>query len=145
MTKADKMAVGLLRPVNPYACILLGIFTFVWGLWLTLPFNTFGRATSLYSKMEIFAPEWAWGSWAMLVGVITVVTIMYKKKRWLARAHAFSAWHWATVSAMMWWGDWQNTGPVTYTFIAVYSAFLYLNIKVNNINFGEDIPSLTQE
>lgn len=145
MTKADRMAVGLLRPINPYASILLGIFTFLWGLWLALPFETFGRAAALYSKMADIAPEWAWGAWSMAVGIITVVTITLKKKRWLSRAHAFSTWHWGTVSLMMWWGDWQNTGPVTYTMIAVYSAFLYLNVKVNNINFDEDIPRLTED
>lgn len=32
---------------------------------------------------------------------------------------------------MMWWGDWQNTGGLTYSFIGAYATFIYLNLKVN--------------
>lgn len=144
MTKMEKVAVGLLSPINPYASILLGIFTFFWGLWLALPFDTFGSA-AIYSKMDQFAPEWLWAVWAMIVGSVSVYTIIKRKSKLLAKAHGFTAWHWATVASMMWWGDWENTAGPTYTFIAIYSSFCYLNVKVNNVNFGEEIRTLTHE
>lgn len=144
MTKMEKVAVGLLGPINPYVSILLGILTFFWGLWLALPFNTFGSA-AVYSKMDQFAPEWLWAFWAMCVGLVSVYTILRRKSKMLSKAHGFTSWHWATVSAMMWWGNWQNTAGLTYTFISLYAVFCYLNVKVNNVNFGEEIRPLTGE
>lgn len=139
MTKADRIAQGLLRPINPYSTIILGTFTALWGLWVFLPeWSVFAHA-ALFNRMAQFAPEWAWGLWAMVAGTLVVCSVIRGLYKWLAWTLAFCVWHWATVAGMLWWGDWQNTGGVTYTFIAVYSAYAYLNVKVNIIRFGESM------
>jgi len=141
MTKADRLAMGLLRPINPYASILLGIFTFIWGLWLQMPWGSFDGAR-LFSMMDRLAPEWAWGTFAMAVGALNIYTITRKKKKLLARSHGLATWHWGLVSLMMWLGDWQNTGGLTYSFIAIYASYCFLNVKINNVKFDEEIRSI---
>lgn len=131
MSKLDRIALGLLQPINPYAAIILGFLTSLWGIWLLFPqFSVFGTA-DLYTKMGEFAPEWAWGAWALVTGLFIILAIFEGMYRTLSRIMAFATWHWFTVSGMMWWGDWQNTGGLTYMFIGVYCAYVFLNVRVN--------------
>lgn len=139
MNKLDSIAQGLLKPINPYATVILGLLTATWGLWLLLPHPTFASAP-LFSKMSDLAPEWAWGSWAYLCGLLIIFSVIMERYRALSFAMGFAVWHWGAVSGMMWWADWQNTGPITYTFICIYSAYIYLNIRVNCVKFGENRP-----
>ena len=139
-SRLDRIAEGLLRPTNPYTTIILGIMTAAWGIWILMPWDTFGSA-KLFSKMSEFAPEWAWGTWSILCGILLIIAIFKGLYSFLARTLMFSLWHWSAVSAMMWWGDWHNTGGLTYTFFAVYCAYRYFNIKINYVKFGEDIPN----
>lgn len=137
--RLDRFANGLLRPINPYASVILGLLTASWGIWLLMPWETFGTA-KLYSKMDEFAPEWAWGTWALICGALIIFAVAKGLYKTLSFAIGFAVWHWATVSSMMWWGDWQNTGGLTYSFITLYCIYAYLNIKINYVQFGEDIP-----
>lgn len=123
---------GMLQPVNPYASIILGLLTNLWGTWLLLPHDAFDSAP-LYNKMSEFAPEWAWGAWAFVCGMLIILSVLKANWRWLSFAMGFATWHWSTVSGMMWWSDWHNTGGLTYTFISAYAAYLYLNIRINHI------------
>lgn len=137
-TQLDRIAVGLLRPINPYAQFITGSFTLLWGFWLLLPqFDVFGTAP-LFSKMAEFAPEWAWGAWATAAGILIILGVINGLYSVLARTLAFAAWHWTTVSIMMWWGDWHNTGGITYGFIALLFVYCYLNIKFNYVDTGHD-------
>ena len=130
----------MLIPINPNASIILGFLTAFWGFWLLLPHKTFTSA-ALFSKMGAFAPEWAWGTWAVTCGLAIIVSVFTNNYLWLSRAMAFAVWHWSTVSGMMWWGDWRNTGGLTYTFVSMYAVFVYLNIKINYVKFGEKFGS----
>ena len=137
----DRIAVGLLRPINPYAQIITGTFTALWGFWLLLPqFSVFGSAP-LFSKMHQFAPEWAWGTWATICGSLIIASVFKGLYKTLKHALGFAVWHWGTVSIMMWWGDWQNTGGITYTFIAILCAYSFFNIEFNFAKTGEETPN----
>lgn len=130
--RLERLARGMLEPINIHATSILGALTFVWGLWILVPFwDVFDNAT-IYSRMDDFAPEWAWGSWATLCGLMMLFCLIREHFRGLRFAYGFAVWHWWTVSNLIWWSDWQNTGGVTYTFIAIYTTFIYLNIKVND-------------
>ncbi len=137
MSRLDKIAEGLLRPINPYATSILGLLTATWGLWVIMPFwSVFGKA-ELFEKMREFAPELAWGSWAFVCGLLIIYAIYAGRYRTLSAAMAFASWHWTTVACMMWWGDWQNTGGLTYSWIAVYSIYVYLNVRINLVKFPD--------
>jgi len=122
--------------MNPYGSTLLGLLTFMWGLWIVNPFwSVFSRA-GVYGKAMDFAPEWAWGTWSTICGLAILCALWRSSSVWLARASGFAVWHWFTISGMLWWGDWQNTAGLTYMFIGLYSVFAYLNIRVNFVKQG---------
>lgn len=120
--------------MNPHASVLLGTLTLVWGLWVLNPIvDTFTRA-AIYTKALTFAPEWAWGAWSVAFGLFVIISLYYGNAKVLARALGFTTWHWAAVSVMVWWGEWENTAGLVYMFIAFYSMVAFLNVRVNYIN-----------
>lgn len=132
MNRIERLARGLLTPINPYALSLLGFLTFFWGLWIVNPFwEVFGRA-DIYQRTLDFAPEWAWGSWSTACGALMLYGLFADRFRVLVPALIVGMWHWFTIAGMFWWGDWQNTAGLTYTFVALYTTYAYLNIKVNH-------------
>jgi hypothetical protein len=110
--------------------------TTAWGIWIVNPFWSVFSTANVYHKALDFAPEWAWGTWSTACGVLMVCALYEGWTKWLGRALGFAVWHWWTVAGMLWWGDWQNTAGLTYTFIALYTTFTYLNIKANFIETG---------
>lgn len=136
MNRIERIAHGLIKPMNPYASVWLGIMTFMWGLWVVNPFwQVFTRA-NVYSKALEFAPEWAWGTWSTLCGITLIVALIKHSPCWVVRAAGFAIWHWFTVSGMLWWGDWQNTAGLTYMFVGLYAVYVFLNIRVNWVRQG---------
>lgn len=126
----EHIAQGLLRPINPYGTILIGLLTLFWGLWIVSPFWAVFTRADVYSKIDYF-PELAWGSWSSACGFLICFSLWKGSFKWLARCLAFAGWHWTMVAIFLWWGDWQNTAGLTYTFIFIYCAYSYLNVKVN--------------
>lgn len=141
ITKLDKVALGLLRPINPFATLILGIFTATWGIMLLMPWRSFDSA-KLFSKAAEFAPEWAWGTWATACGLFIIFAVFKGFYVILSKSLAFAIWHWVTVSGMLWWGDWTNMGGITYTFVGIYCIYCYMNIKINYVVNHEKTPSL---
>lgn len=107
-----------------------------WGIWLLLPHDVFERAP-LYFRMWQIAPEWAWGGWATICGFMIIVSIIKSNWKMMTKAMGFASWHWCTVAGMMWWGDWQNTGGLTYSFISLYAIYVFLNVKINYVKFPD--------
>jgi hypothetical protein len=129
--RLEVLAKGLLAPVNPYFTALLGVFTFLWGLFVLCPtWDVFFRA-GVYSKALGIAPEWAWGAWATVCGACILIAVYRGPIRLFTASLGFAIWHWATVAGMLWWGDWQNTAGLTYSLIGCYAIIMYLNIRVN--------------
>ncbi len=136
MNRLERLARGLIKPMNPYGSSLLGFLTIMWGLWIVNPFWDVFQRAGVYSKALEFAPEWAWGTWSTVCGLAILASLWRNNAVWLCRAGAFAIWHWMTVSGMLWWGDWQNTAGLTYMFIGLYSVFVYLNMRVNYVRQG---------
>lgn len=127
----EKLARAMLRPVNPVAIILLGIFTIVWGFWVGNPFwNLFAHAAS-YSVMD-FMPEWLWGLIALVVGVVISYGAFTRTIPSLILGSKVGGLFWFVISIMFFLGDWMNTGGITALLLSVYSTFIYLNLKVNS-------------
>lgn len=141
MTKkhVERIVAGLLRPINPYATGILGLLTFSWGVWIVNPMWSVFQSAPVFSRALEFAPEWAWGSWATACGAIILFAVMTGKFKTLSFALGFAIWHWSTVAGMLWWGDWHNTGGLTYSFIALWTTYAWLNIKINYVRLGKHI------
>lgn len=132
----ERLAEGVLAPMNPYVSVVLGLLTFSWGLMVLNPaIDTFTRA-AVYSEVLYFMPEWAWGLWATVCGLGILLGIFYAHSRPLACALGSTVWYWFTISGFFWWGDNHNTAGLTYGFIAIYALLAYLNIRVNYVKQG---------
>lgn len=127
----EKLAKALLLPINPAAVILLGIYTIVWGIWVANPFwDVFARA-GLYHVMATVAPEWAWGVLAVFVGCVTTYGAVKRYYEALTRGAAAAGWFWLMIAIFYFMGDFFSTGGITSLCFAVYSGFIYCNIRVN--------------
>jgi hypothetical protein len=131
MTRREKLATALLAPINPASVIILGVYTFVWGLWVANPFwEVFGRAP-LFDVMNTIAPEVFWGLLAITVGLV-VMYGAWKRSYWsLTFGAALGSWHWMMIATFYFLGDIYNTGGITSLAIGVYAAYVWLNLRVN--------------
>jgi len=81
-------------------------------------------------------PEWAWGLVAIITGAVTCYGVLRPSYRSLTMGSAVVAWYWTLIAFMYFWGDWESTGGISALTFATYSAFIYLNIKVNKRAMG---------
>lgn len=131
MKRTQKLAEALLLPINPAAVILLGIYTVVWGFWVANPFWTVFTQASLYSALASLAPEFFWGTLAIICGSVTMYGAIKRHYRPLIIGATTMFWHWLMIAIFYFMGDPLNTGGITALIFAVYAAFIYLNIRVN--------------
>lgn len=136
---SEKLARALLLPINPAVVVLLGIYTVVWGFWVANPFWTVFTQAPLYNALDSIwfvaasgiSPEVFWGTIAMLCGAVTTYGAIRRSYRSLITGATVIGWHWFMISIMYFIGDAANTGGITALLMAVYGAFLFLNIRVN--------------
>lgn len=100
-------------------------------MWVANPFwNVFSRAP-LYSWMHALAPEWVWGLVAFVVGILMIHGVIRHSYRSLVTGALVGYFHWLMIAVMYFGGDWRNTGGITASIIAIYCAFIWLNITKN--------------
>lgn len=130
----------MLRPVNTAAISIMAIYTSLWGFWIGNPWwDVFSRA-QLYQWMAVL-PEWAWGLNAMfVVGGLMLYGVFKPSYRSLQTGATVGFYHWLLIAIFYFGGDWQNTGGITSLMIAVYCAFIHINLKVNrdSLRFDDD-------
>lgn len=132
------LAHALLLPINPAAVIILGIYTVIWGIWVANPFWTVFTQAPLYSALAAFAPEPFWGCLAIACGCVTTWGAIKRYYRPLIYGATVACWHWSMIAVFYFMGDWHNTGGITALVLAVYAAFIYLNIRVNHKGHKDD-------
>lgn len=128
----DRAREVILGPVNFLLIGVLGTYTLVWGIWVVNPFWDVFSAAKLYSALKETAPEWFWGGWATLCGIQLTWGVFSRSLVLLRRAVIHLWLHWCVIALMYFIGDWHNTGGITSTMIAVLSAVIYLNVRVNS-------------
>jgi len=126
----ERLAEAMLRPINPAAIILLGVFTLIWGLWVGNPFWEVFPTAKMFSFMSL-APEAVWGVMALSAGTIISHGAITRKPGALILGAQTGGFFWLLVSLMYFVGDWMNTGGIMTLLLSVYSMFIYLNLKVN--------------
>lgn len=135
MTHRETIVQSLLRPINPSVIIILGLYTVIWGLWLANPFWTVFTQAALYSAMAHMLPEMAWGLIAIASGLL-IIRGATKPSFKNLQLGAFTGFlHWLVIGILYLIGDWQNTGGITAIAFALYSALIWLNIKINRRYF----------
>lgn len=132
LERLEKFAEALLKPINPAAVVLLGIYTMMWGLWVIVPFWDVFTTAKLFSVLlALPLPEAFWGGLAMACGSVTTYGAFHRGYESLTRGAQVAAWHWLMIACFYFAGDFANTGGITALFFAIYAAYIYLNIKIN--------------
>lgn len=130
----EKLAKALLLPINPAAVILLGIYTVVWGLWVVNPFWSVFSQAGVFSILAQVAPEVFWGFLAISCGLVTIYGAVKRSYGPLVRGAATSGWHWLMIATFFLMGNAYDPAGITALIFMIYSAFVYLNIRVNYKN-----------
>lgn len=126
----ERLATAMLRPVNPTAIILLGVFTIIWGVWVGNPFWAV-FSSPLYSLMT-FLPEAVWGFISVVAGIVICHGAITRRVASLILGARVGGLFWLVVSILYFIGDWVHTGGITALLLSIYSFFIYLNLKVNS-------------
>lgn len=124
----------LLMPINPNIIAFLGLYTIVWGLWLIMPMWDVFTVAPLFNQMASIAPEWVWGTVALVSGMSISYGALKPSYRTLTVGAFIGAVHWLNVAVMYFLGDWHNTGGITSLAFCLFSAFVYLNIRLNKLD-----------
>jgi hypothetical protein len=122
--------------------MLMAVYTMLWGFWLVNPWWSVFEHAHLYDWLAGAAPEWFWGSFALVTGALMAVGIVRHTFAALTRGAFFGFIHWGIITTGYFLGDWQNTGGITAAMIAVYCAFIYLNLMVNRGQKQDSPPIL---
>lgn len=133
----DKVASTLLRPINPSIIIVLGFYTIVWGLWLLSPFWTVFTQAPIYSAMMSVGTEPVWGAIAIASGMLIMRGAIKPSYINLRVGSFVGFFYWLIVAMFYFAGDWANTGGITSLTFAIYSAIVWVNIKVNREHFED--------
>lgn len=128
--KTDQLARGLRKPINAAAISIMGVYTFVWGLWLTLPWDTFGRSP-IYEMMNTLAPELVWGIVAMFIGILMLYGVFKMGYTALHRGALAGFYYWLVISGFYLFGAWQSVGWINAFMVSIYCAFVAINLRVN--------------
>lgn len=129
-------------PINTSAAMLMAAYTVLWGFWLLNPFWTVFDQAQIFWWLNSVAPEWAWGTFAIVCGLTMGFGIIRHTYNSLARGAFIGFIHWSIICTGYFIGDWRNTGGITALMIAVYCAFIYLNLMVNKIQKQPSPPIL---
>lgn len=132
---ADKLKQAMFRPINTAAISIMGIFSILWGLWVANPFWTVFDQAQIFSFMTIIMPEWGWGLAAIAVGAFMVNGVIKNSYRSLISGALSGFYFWLFGCLNFFIGDWQNTGGVTLFMIAMYCAYIALNLRINKEKF----------
>src|SRR4051812_15997924 len=108
MTKMEKVADSLMRPINPTLILILGLYTVTWGLWLICPWFTVFTHAAVYSQMSALACETVWGLFAVGTGLLTIRGATKPSYKNLHIGSFFAALFWLVIALMYFAGDWAN-------------------------------------
>ena len=128
--KTDEIARGLRKPINTAAISIMGAYTFVWGLWLALPWATFNRSP-IYEFMESLAPELLWGIAAMCIGTLMLRGVWKQSYRPLHTGAAAGFYYWFVIAVFYILGSLESVGWINAFMVSLYCAFVAINLRVN--------------
>lgn len=122
----DKTASKMLSPINTMAVSILGMFNILMGIWISLPFDSILFINNF--------PEWIIASIMLIIGYFIVSGSLRQIYRTLLVGTQLSFYFWFLSIGGLLYAQWQNPVWIVALMIAMYSAFVAVNIKVNKDN-----------
>lgn len=136
MSRIERGLLGALRgPINPAAILIMATYTILWAFWIGIPLWDVFPTSSLYRVMSYF-PEWFWGMTGMTAGLFMLRGVLTRRVRALSLGAFIGFVHWLVIGLLYLVGNWHNTGGITSIMIAVYCAYIYLNLRINGDTFS---------
>lgn len=105
--------------------LLFSLIAIIWGLWLLLPFNSFGSSPS-WSAMLAFASEDTWAIWILIIGLIQFLGVACNYESSRKRSPFVLFLTWLCVAAGLIFTSPITTGIPLYGSIAIIQGLLYL-------------------
>ncbi len=121
----------LSKPMNRAGFGIMGGFMIVWGAWIASPFWSALGSAEIFSVVLLHAPEWSVGLIALSIGASIIRYLVIGCFKRLQFVAGITMYFWALFSICCLVGDWQNPGWITYLVLALYSTFVYENIRIN--------------
>lgn len=122
----EKTASKMLSPINTMAVSILGFFNLLMGIWVSLPFDSLVFVHSF--------PEWIVSAIMLIIGYFIVSGSIRQIYRDLIIGTQLSFYFWFLSIGGLLYAQWQNPIWIVALMIAMYSAFVAINIKVNREN-----------
>jgi hypothetical protein len=112
---------------------IIALSALSWGVWLLLPFDTFGSSAT-FRVLPMIAPEWAWGAVFVTVSLLLLFGILRCSRAIRRHALLFLSLLWlATWSALV-ISNWRSTAATNYIWWAILSAYSYMRVASNGVS-----------
>lgn len=128
---------AMFRPINTAAIGILGVFSLLWGVWVSNPIWSVFERAEIFEGMQFWFPEWVWGVAAIAVGVSMLYGVASNNFKSLRAGALTGFYFWLFASISFFVGDWRNTGGITLMMIALYCGYVALNLSINKEYFLE--------
>lgn len=122
----DKLAKRLLQPVNTSVISILGVFNFLLGIWLLLPFHSISEQFA--SK---YLPEWELGVIVLAIGLLILIGSIREKLKILSYGTLIGFSFWIATTGVALYYVWQSPLWIFALMIGLYCGFINVNIRVN--------------
>lgn len=109
--------------------LLNGLAATLWGLWLLLPWNTFGRTATFAAMRDTGVPEWLWGTVIFTLGIIQIAGLVAGWWRWRRRSALILCGVWAFIAVMFAQANISSTGTVIYPLFSLSAMWAYLRMR----------------
>jgi hypothetical protein len=135
--KTDEIARGMRKPINTAAISIMGAYTFVWGLWLALPWATFDKSVA-YGLMSNLAPEPVWGVVAMVIGALILWGVGSQTYKSLLQGALGGFYYWFVLTGFFMLGSGSALEWINAFMVAIYCAFVAINLRVNKASLHDN-------
>ena len=126
----DELAVNLSKPINTSAISIMALYTFAWGLWISMPWPALNISPAS-SLLRTLAPEPVLGGVAILIGINMFYGVIKNSYKSLRRGAAAGFYFWFTISLLNFFSYWRSTGWITAGMVALYCFFVAVNLRAN--------------
>lgn len=128
----DKLNNMVIQPYSPFSFLLHGVFLILWGFWWATPAWNVTDKSEFYTSATEVAPEWAWGSAAMLIGLTMIIAGYRYNRKWLRYATGAAAILWSIIGMFYAIGDYEAPAVMVKLYLAAFNwlAFGLLSYKV---------------
>lgn len=120
---------GLLDPINPNLCVLIGYLNIFYGSWKLIMGHS--ENPLAYPLLEHFVSAPALAIFLIVCGLAIVLTQKILNKQYLSKVMSMNGIIWAVMSALVVAGNLHSTIWILMGMVGIYSLFVAANLKTH--------------